>query len=92
MTDTMTPERLLAALAVQEQVTNGDVYRDSRTGWVGRAMVPSDPTKVFFSPADGRPKIGLKGPSGKEDRVEEIRFGFVDDLVPDGGPATGFGG
>jgi len=66
------------------------VYTDTRTGWTGTLQRPST-ARGLARGNDGRPKVGLMGASGKEDRVNEIRRAFLDDLVPSDKGPEGFG-
>jgi len=84
-----TAEETVQAVTQMGTVTDGGTYRDRRTGWVGAALVPKDVTKTPMG-RDRRPKVGLIGPSLKEDRDNEIRLAYLDDLEPVDGEPTGF--
>jgi len=93
MVGMMTTEEYVSALAQLEIVTDGAVYRDRRTGWVGRAVKVSQPSPANLPRGvDGRPKINLLGSSPKEDRTMEYRRAFLDDLQgPLDSDPVGFG-
>lgn len=80
--------------AVLDDLVDGGTYRDSRTGWVGTLQKPAGGAAnlIQVPKFPDRPKVGLRGPSSKEDRADEIRLAFLADLELVAGPPTGFGG
>lgn len=89
-----TPEQIAINQTALNGLEDGMTYRDRRTNWVGALMKPANGAMnlIQVPKFPNRPKIGLIGPSSKEDRTNEIRLAFLDDLVPVAGPPTGFGG
>lgn len=84
MTRGWTADQIVAHGELLDDLVDGATYRDERTGWVGALRKPHGGpwglTQVPKHP--DRPKIGLVGPSPKDDREVEERMAFLEDLVP----------
>ncbi len=90
-TPDQTTDELVATITALRELEEGATYRDTAKGWVGALRKPKDPTKcVRGVHPPHKPMIGLVGPSSKEDRENELRFAFIDELEAVDGPPTGF--